>query len=238
VRRGRRPSLSLPRPRLWPATSGPGPQRRWRGLLVTPWFAAGAGFVIAAGLALNSPHTVLTYRPKTQPCQHGCEQPVPSGGSAAVVTPGVRIKSPKPVVHPHRRLVRPTHGSRAGALVGFKVMWQQPGRFGAFITIPARQARHAWSLSFDIPGTKIVQVWGALWQPAADGRGGLARRSALPGQLDGNGGQGHDGSHGAHAAIVLQRAHISRGGGFIVIVEGDPAAPAGCVLNGHACHFG
>jgi hypothetical protein len=207
---------------------------------VTPWFAAGAGFVIAAGLALHSPHTVLTYRPNTQPCKHGCEQPVPSGGSAAVVTPGVRIKTPKPVVHPRHRHVRPTHGSSAGALVGFRVMWHQAGRFGAFITIPAHQARHAWRLRFDIPGTKIVQVWGALWQPAADGHGGLARRSALKGQFDGNGGQGQAGSgHGGHAEIVLQRAHISRGAGFIVIVAGDPAStPAGCMLNGHACHFG
>jgi len=134
---------------------------------VTPWFAAGAGFVIAAGLALHSPHTVLTYRPNTQPCKHGCEQPVPSGGSAAVVTPGVRIKTPKPVVHPRHRHVRPTHGSSAGALVGFRVMWHQAGRFGAFITIPAHQARHAWRLRFDIPGTKIVQVWGAPWPSAA-----------------------------------------------------------------------
>ena len=205
---------------------------------MTPWFAAGAGFVIAAGLALHSPHTVLTYRPNTQPCRQDCEQPLPSGGSAAVVTPGVRIKSPKPVHHPRRRHVRPPDGSSAGALVGFKIMWHESGRFGAFVTIPARQARHAWSLRFDIPGAKIMQVWGALWQPAADGHGGLARRSALPGQLGGDGGQGPGGGPATSGAISRQQGQIEHGAGFIVIVQGDQARPAECVLNGHACHFG
>src|ERR1700691_4592185 len=69
---------------------------RWkRGLLVTPWFAAGAGFVIAAALSLNSPRTFLTYRPNAAPGTSTCAGCPPATGPAP--------PPPAPLPHAHAR---------------------------------------------------------------------------------------------------------------------------------------
>src|SRR6202035_1092864 len=43
-----------------------------RSLFVTPWFAAATGFVIAAGLWVYSPHTVLRF-PNSEPGVSVCQ---------------------------------------------------------------------------------------------------------------------------------------------------------------------
>src|SRR5260370_34159940 len=64
-----------------------------RSLLATPWFAAGAGIMIAAVLAVDSP-TALTYGP-TFPgprCPvHRCGS---AGGHLRGPTPGIALKAP------------------------------------------------------------------------------------------------------------------------------------------------
>ena len=167
------------------AATGVSRPRRMRGLLITPWFAAGAGFVIAAALALNSPHTVLTYRPNTEPCVGNCTSTGPSRGSAALATPGVQIKTASPArtgdgAHARRRSstgAGPTGGHRGGgtgtsvgAGVGFRVLFNKYNQFSALITIPAGQTAHGWSLQFKIPGTQITRVWGAQWLPGRSRR--------------------------------------------------------------------
>jgi hypothetical protein len=230
-----------------------------RGLLVTPWFAAGAGFVIAAALALNSPHTVLTYRPNTVPCRL-CTEPTPQKGSEASATPGVQIRPVRPAksAHARRGTGRPDSGPVAGLEVSFRVVWHKHGEFGAIITVPANRARHGWSLRFDMPGVRITQVWGAQWESAPGGHGGLARmltrhpgrqpgsprHSGRPG--DSGPGRGH-GQSGAQGQAGSQELFGSQGSPwdwtqpdvrFLVVAQGSPVTPVGCVLNGAGCHFG
>jgi hypothetical protein len=218
-------------------------QRRMPGLLVTPWFAAAAGFVIAAALALNSPHTVLTYRPNTQLCRI-CKQATPQRGSLATAAPGVRLKPATPA-HGHGGPKTLGHGSAVGLGISFRVVWRKDGSFGAIITVPAAQARRGWSLRFDIPGTRITQVWGAQWQPAAGGRGGLASMSAHtepPGSSPPPGGPGrrkhrwpgHEPQSGSAGSQTQPGAQDAR---FLVVASGSPVTPVGCVLNRVVCHF-
>jgi hypothetical protein len=233
-----------------------------RGLLVTPWFAAGAGFVIAAGLALNSPHTILTYKPNAVPCRTDCGAPAQSKGSTAVETPGVQIKQDR-TARSGKSGHRPGRGGPKrvvviGPEVGFKVLWHKYHEFGAVVSIPARQTTRGWSLRFDLPHTKITMVYGAQWRPSAGGTGGLAiRLTKQPGPGGSGGGHhgwpgpGHhhnrgpgEGSHGGWPG----GGHSSNGplgvswwptaGGFVVVADGSPVTPVGCELNGAPCHFG
>ena len=253
--RARRQAAAARRP---PPGPGPArrPPRRMRGMLVTPWFAAGAGFVIAAALALNSPHTVLTYKPNMVPCAGTrCQEP----GALATTRPKVQLKQARPaqVSTPPSRSRHHRTTSAAGVLVGYREVWQHNGEFAAIITIPAQQAQHGWNLRFRFPGRHVTSVWGALWHASPSGDGGLASilqplqhtgpgdgHQGPPGQQGGpgqNGGSGHDGGFGEPGSSGQNG--LADGGypedlRFLVTVEGDPATPVGCVLNQHACHFG
>lgn len=243
------------------ATTGVSRPRRMRGLLVTPWFAAGAGFVIAAGLALNSPHTVLTYRPGTEPCVGNCAPAGQSKGSTAEVSPGVQIKTASPArpgsgAHAHhgpsagRGPGAPHHGGGdpSGAGIGFRVLFHKYGHFSALITIPATQARHGWSLEFTIPDTQITKVWGAQWQPSASDGGLATMLGHQPGSGTGSSGQGTPGTEGTDGPgpgwpgwQQWQGHHgwwPADGNGFLVVGQGRPGTPVGCLLNRAVCHFG
>jgi hypothetical protein len=208
-----------------------------RGLLVTPWFAAGAGFVIAAALALNSPHTVLTYRPNTLPCS-GCAQPAP--GSLASAKPGVKLKVPAK----HARSGQGAAKDRqqptavAGLEVGFRVVWQKNGAFGAIITLPAGHAGRDWKLRFEIPGRRIFQVAGAQWQPSPSGYGGEASMLTIQPGFSGHSGPPGAGQSAGPQAPGRPGQRSVRRLGFFVAAQGAPVTPADCVLDGAACHFG
>jgi hypothetical protein len=208
-----------------------------RGLLVTPWFAAGAGFVIAAALALHSPSTVLTYRPNTEPCD-GCQH-APSGrGSLATAAPGQQIRTVAPAKPRARAAASPRDTpAAAGPEVVFRVVWRKDGEFGAIVTIPAGYAAHGWSLRLDLPGTRITQVWGAQWQLAAGGHSGLASmatRQPEPQHSSPPAGFGQHGS-GSQPGWDWGTAGGSR---FLVVAQGSPITPVDCLLNETACHFG
>jgi hypothetical protein len=149
--------------------------RRVRGLLVTPWFAAGAGFVVAAAMALNSgPRTFLTYRPNATKCS-GCSS---APGSLATSRPGIQIRSGQ------------ADGTgRPGGPVGPAVTVQRgPADHGIFYVtfiVPAGQAHNGWRLRFELPGRSVNQVWNALWQPDATGDGGVASIPAEAGSTVG-----------------------------------------------------
>jgi hypothetical protein len=214
-------------------------------LLVTPWFAAGAGFVIAAALALNSPHTVLTYRPNTSKCST-CIPP----GALATAKPVKKFKPPKaarpaPPARPavaSRKSGAARHGAvvAAGSAIGFQVVWNRNGEFAAIVTVPAQQASRGWRLRFEIPGRRIVQVFGARWQPGPGGYGGMASTLGFEPELPGHSGrptkpgEGLPGRPGAPGGL----GHISPEQlKFLVTAQGEPATPALCVLNGVHCHF-
>ncbi len=167
VRAGARAARSRIR-RTPPAAPGAAP-RRMRGLLVTPWFAAGAGIVVAAALALNSPRAMLTYRPNTTRCG-GCT----AAGALPSVQPGVQIKS----AHVDGGAARPAPPPLS---VGFQVTQGPDGTFSETITIPRGQARDGWRLSFRLPGRTITQVWDAIWQANGPGSG----LASMPGDAGG-----------------------------------------------------
>jgi hypothetical protein len=210
-----------------------------RGLLVTPWFAAGAGFVIAAALALNSPHTVLTYRPNTLPCST-CIRPAP--GSLASAKPGIKLKVPAPAKHAQSSRGaakdRQAPATAAGLEVGFRVVWQKNGAFGAIITLPAGHAGRDWKLRFAIPGRRIFQVAGAQWLPLPSGYGGEASMlTAQPGFSGHSGPPGGNQSGGPQVPGQPGQRSVRRFG-FFVAAQGAPVTPVDCVLDGVACHFG
>jgi hypothetical protein len=65
-------------------------------MLMTPWLSAGAGIVVAAGLALNLPHAVLSYRPNYPgtTCLEPACGPAPrhSPGGLTATNPGIKFK--------------------------------------------------------------------------------------------------------------------------------------------------
>jgi hypothetical protein len=208
------------RPGSWPAQPEPGPAdatgtrrpapARWRrGLLVTPWFAAGAGFVIAAALSLNAPRTFLTYRPNDAPnatrCA-GCGSPE----SVPTSKPGVQIRSADPAVINGA-------GATAGPAVPIALGPARNGVFTITFTLPASQATRNWKLRFTLPGRSITQILGARLQADAADDGGVASRLGLG---------------GGYVSPTNPTAQS-----FQVSVSGSPLAPVRCVLNGQACHF-
>jgi hypothetical protein len=246
VRPPGRPRGSRPGGR--PAAAGSGLLREAaRSLLVTPWFAAGTGFVVAAGLWIYSPHTELRFpdaAPGVSLCPSaGCAtDPGRGAGSLTATTPGTHISSP---AARSRHSARPTvsrhHAASSGLVFKFTVLWQRHGSFGAAITVSGHQVPKAWQLSFDLPGVRIGYVMGVSWRTSASGDGGVASPLILP-SGGGPGGGGPSGGPGptgfgpsgrqhAHGAVIPV---IS----FVITGSGSTAAPADCVFDGAACTFG
>lgn len=207
-----------------------------RTLLVTPWFAAGAGFVLAAGLWIYSPHTELRFpsnatAPATVPCTTpGCVtakgQP---NGQLAVTTPGVRIK------HPRKGQDRNGQSNAAGqhtAISGltftFTTLWHQDGKFGGLIKVSGKDLPSSWQLTFAIPGARIEYVLGAQWQPASSGGGGTATGTQNQSGQDGGQGdrQGQDSDQDQGNSLS-----------FMIMASGTPGTPTSCVFNGARCAF-
>lgn len=183
------------------------PSRRMRGLLVTPWFAAGAGFVIAAAISLNAPRTFLTYRPNNAPSTSKCAD-CRSPESVPTSKPGVQIRSVNPAVIAGR--------GAPGPAVPIQVGPEQNGVFSVTFMLPASQAGRDWKLRFALPGRSISAVLGAQWRPDATDDGGEATMLAEGGYVS-----------------PTNPAAVS----FLVSATGPPAAPVHCVLNGQPCHF-
>jgi hypothetical protein len=169
--RGRRGRVARSPDAVIAGTRGPASSRRMRGLLVTPWFAAGAGFVIAAALSLNAPRTFLTYRPNDRPNTSKCATCV-APESVPTSRPGVQVRSVNPAVIGAARPVIP-----------IQLGPEQNGVFSVTITLPAGQARTAWRLRFALPGRTVMDVLGAQWRADATDDGGVAARQAAGGYV-------------------------------------------------------
>jgi hypothetical protein len=143
--------------------------RRMRGLLVTPWFAAGAGFVIAAALSLNAPRTFLTYRPNNTPTTSKCATCV-APESVPTSKPGVQIKSVNPAVI--------GGNGPASPAVRFHLGSERDGAFSVTFTLPAGPPGNGWQLQFALPGRSITGVYGAHWRSGASTDSGVAAGNA------------------------------------------------------------
>jgi hypothetical protein len=214
------------------AATRPDVGRRLRGLLVTPWLAAGTGIVIAAAMALAAPrHAILSYGPidPGMLCKNpGCAPIVPGygHGSLAGAKPGIQLRPPKirrapavpaaaarPGAAPlaARRGASPA-GSPAGVTIRYGVFSHGHGTFMSVITVQSRENLGAWSLGFAIPGARLGDVWGATWQPSASGDGGVA-----------SGGPSRSGP----GTVKI-----------VIFATGRPRAPVGCTFDGRGCVFG
>jgi hypothetical protein len=214
-----------------------------RSLLVTPWFAAGTGFVIAAGLWVYSPHTVLRFPSSAVgdvPCQSAGCSPGPAGsggGSATGHGSGEHFKGTKAGVS---RASGSDRVSKDTALAGLKfdfvVLWRQQNGFAALITVSGHAVPKSWKLSFVMSGVRIGFVTGADWRSSAAGDGGTA--SPLSHRRGGGYGGGGGGGYGANA--------VSYGSGhdhgfpeisFTVSGTGPVRTPTNCTFDGDACTF-
>jgi hypothetical protein len=193
-----------------------------RSLLLTPWFAAGAGIVIAAAVAVGSP-AALTYSPSSpvlRCSESGCASPAPDHPDVATASPGVALKVGG--AHSHDAAARPAppraakDGGRVRYRVGYRVIRRRRHRFVALMTMPSGLAPGSWSLAFAFASARVEQVWGAWWQPLANGDGGAALGAA-----------GWADPLGWPAA-----------GQLVVMGRGVPTAPTSCRLNGVRCSFG
>jgi hypothetical protein len=196
--------------------------------MVTPWFAAGAGIVIAAALAVDSP-AALTYGP-AGPGLHctaaGCASPAPGHQpDLATASPGVQLKTPAAggsgVGGAAEASAGRRHGEGAGDgasyRLGYQIIRRWPSGFVAMITLPGDLKPGPWSLQFAYPSAHVDRVWGALWQPSSNGNGGTA--------LGPGPGRG------------WARAQPD-GRQLAVSATGTPTEPSGCRLNGVSCDFG
>jgi hypothetical protein len=194
--------------------------------MVTPWFAAGAGVLIATAILLESPgRAVLSYGPPLEPgvnCRYqGCT--AASGGhsgrgSLTTTQQGTRLHHAPARPAAHGQAGRHPHVSAAAVTVSFREHRHGNDGFVGVITLTSsRRALGDWQLSFRVPGVRIMAVQGAAWQPNTAGDGGLASWTGsgpagswpsgsgqgwLPGQGGGAGssGQGGDGQGGSGAA--------------------------------------
>jgi hypothetical protein len=243
--RRRRPSSVLP-----PAAPTAGPRvvrGAARSLLVTPWFAAGTGFVIATGLWIYSPHTELRFpdsAPGVSVCSSkGCENESPGdgGGSLATGAPGQRItgqhaKTKKTAKSDVVTTPKPT----AGLKFRFTILWRQGSHFAADITVSGHSVPSSWQLSFAIPGVEIDYVTGVSWQPVSSKDGGTASAAAWQSSSqNGTAGTGDGGSGNGGEAVP----NISEGHGDIPVINfsvtgtGSVSLPSTCSFDGSTCKF-
>ena len=218
-----------------------------RGLLVTPWFAAATGLVVAAGLWIYSPHAVLRFPPSAAggvPCEpHNCGVgPANGGGALTTVTR-------QPIAHAKTGKSGTRSDVDAGSVVSgltfsYKVLWQSDGKFGVEVSVTGRRVPRAWKLAFAMPGDQIIDVMGANWQPAGSDAGTASGPSdSWSGQWQGQGpGQGQDPGPGQYnhqrgVEADQSRHHRRHAISFMVVGQGTPVVPTGCSLNGASCSF-
>jgi hypothetical protein len=203
-----------------------------RGLLVTPWFAAATGFVVAAGLWIYAPHAELSFPPSALggvPCgTRGCG--ITAGQAGGVLT----TTAPQ--------VIAPTAGTQAvgahpasaaaGLKFSYSVLGQYPGKFAVLITVTGKRVPHTWKLRFTMPGDQISAVMGADWHASSPARGTASGPyAAVPGQYQGPGASGFGDASGS--LVVDNRHEIS----FVVVGEGVAGRPTRCFFNGATCSF-
>jgi len=208
------------------------------GLVVTPWFAAATGIVIAASLWLYAPRPELTFPPDAIGAVHcaeaGCLTAAPEHSPGSLATSsGQQIVPANPArsrgaVHTDVHAHRPS----AGLTVTYAVVSSQQGRFSVVITVTSRHAIRNWTLAFSMPGDQIIGVLGASWQAT-----GSASGIASPGgSASAGGGQPPQGPGGGRPGSPAGHRH-GHSISFMVTGTGQPAVPVGCSFDHASCSF-
>jgi hypothetical protein len=200
-----------------------------RGLLVSPWFAAGAGFVIAAGAFIYAPHGELFL---TEPGVKACDV----AGCHSLTQDGGTLLTPKGGATP----IPTTPPATTGLAFTYSVNRPRHGAFRMQLTVRASHAIGDWRLFFVIPGATDVSVADAAWQQSGTnggtasnfGSAGADNTSAYDQQNSGHSGnQGYVGTHPGGNGD--QQDYVS----FTVTGFGQPSAPENCSFNGAPCSF-
>ncbi len=211
-----------------------------RGLLVTPWFAAGTGFVVAAGVWILAPHALLLSNiPGGKPCTILTCGP---GGSALPFGHGSQAggHTSKTKASAGRASGSKSHAT-SGLTFRFKALQHAHGRFAELITITGKRPIESWRLSFVIRGAHITYVQGGwltrqprghgvtVWayNPQSDDRG--RPNGGAPG-----GGYQSGAGHRTPVAVPAGDAHEVR---FTVYGTGSPGQPVDCAYDGVSCSF-
>ena len=195
-------------------------------LLVSPWFAAGAGFVIAMGALIYMPHANVDFgcAIHVTHCKLAtCPQLTPQGGVPGLpagIAGGQVTASPSTSAAP---VMNVWYQPLADSTVSGFAMW--------IMFSPPPGLSH-WQLRFVIPGATSVYVYGAPhWLPY--GVNGVTVSSFVAGTE----------SAGYAAISGYQDGAISgsspTGGTVFFQVRGTgmQSAPANCAFTGAACEF-
>jgi hypothetical protein len=187
-------------------------------LVVTPQFAAGAGIVIAAVMAVDVPHAALTYgpNPPVRECgAHTCATAKPAPGGLATSKPSIKLKPARPKPQRPAVITVGTAGrGRPHVTIEYRTIRTVQGGFVAMITIKSRHKLADWTLTFTFADSQVEHVWGAKWQLDSNEDGGVATGKPWP----------WPGQHAGTARIVI-------------FATGPPSRPASCSFNGVSCSY-
>jgi hypothetical protein len=203
-----------------------------RGPLMTPWFAAATGFVIAASLWIYSPHPQLTFPAiavgKMPKVPSHVDQP--GAGSLAIKSGERATQQQQESAAPAKTSTRDRASTAAsGFTFGYVVQPAADGKFWLTVTVAGKHAIKNWRLAFVLPGAHIQSVYGADWHPAGSDGGTASQFTGDPGQQ--HGGPGDPGDYGHGGADDEPRVF------FRVLASGTPVGPADCSFGGASCTF-
>jgi hypothetical protein len=205
-----------------------------RGLVVSPWFAAGAGFVVAAGAFMYAPHAQLSFgnslvhrsRCATARCQH--ELATEQGAQGIL---GTGVEQVPPSATPSAT------AATTGMTFGYAVTSHNRAGFQMLLTVTGKKAIGSWSLSFLIPGATDVTVLEATPvdsdtatptasdTPSADGSARTTTPSPQP-------------SPGSSASATTASGKDSADILYLVVKgDGAPTAPEDCTFDGVPSSF-
>jgi hypothetical protein len=198
--------------------------RAGRRLLVSPWFAAGAGVVIATGVIIYMPHTKFEFGNAIHVIhcrQAQCAPVTPEGGAQGLpagVGGGQVTASPRAIT------------VTAGMSFWYQVLDRTQSGFIMQITIRASHSLGPWKLSFVIPGATDVYVPDARWVQSGTDGGTASNYYSGTESSDSAPISGHQsgGAVSSHDGYTVE---------FQVRGSGTPRAPTHCFYDGVACQF-
>ena len=196
-------------------------------MALSPWFAAGAGIVMAMGALIYAPHASLGFGRAIQVthCQQSlCRQVIPQGGGALIPAGSGVTASPSPSAADRVMTVsyEPLHDST-------------PSSFALWIMFSPPPSLSHWQLRFVIPGATYIYVYGALSYGAVSVPSGtdgvtvtsLIAASDSAGYAPISGDQnGVDSLQSANGTVLFQ-----------VRGTGPNSSPARCSFSGGGCVF-